>query len=307
MSIPDEIIEKARKVKLDQYLLSKNITLKKEGNEWRIYENGEKTSRMVKPDSNKYYSHALDEGGSTLDYTMKHLGMSFKEAVEDLAKFEGFEINQETTRKKSFNINNTELSNDITRSIAYLTKTRKINIDYVRLLIDSNLISQTTENNNVTFLIKDENRKVVGMELNTTLSDRRFKQIAEGTKRGFGFNFKMDGVNSFKKSFYFESVIDMMSFWQYIGKTKFMDTLIDSIYISMGGLKQNIVENMDIVFPVNEIYMCTDNPEFENKDKNGLAAVEKFKNKLNKSNLNQKIKWIVPKDVKDWNDLLKSN
>jgi hypothetical protein len=241
-----------------------------------------------------YYWNSLNETGNALTYVTKHLGIDFKEAVIELCEFSGGDFEEPETER----ILEVELKNDLRRSFAYLTKTRGIKRDLVRFLVKEKLVSETKENN-LAFLIKDENSNVVGMELNTTLSNSRFKGFARNSKYGYGFNIK--GTNNPKSAFYFESAIDMASFIQQLGGKKFSELLTNSVFISMGGLKESVIRNMQNIYNAEIIYICVDNPSYEKILKDGSKPAQNFIDKIKKE---FSFKTIQPRNCKDWNELL---
>ncbi len=298
--ISNKSIMIARKVNLEMYLKSKGIILKKVGNGSR-YEHPEHDSLKFK--DNVYFWNSKSDKGNSLDYATKHLGMDFKTAVNDLCSFSGRVIENEEIEEKEFSINDTEITKDIRRSIAYLNKTRGIDNKFIQLFINMQLISQTKEKNNIAFLIKDENLETVGIELNTTLSNKRFKGLAENSKYGYGFNIRSG--NEPKSILYFESAIDLISFMQYIGYEKSLEKLNSTMFVSMAGLKENVIKHNQKMYNNPSIFICIDNPEFEKKTKNGSKASENFVNYLNEKDY--QFKSLVSPNCKDWNELINLN
>jgi hypothetical protein len=287
-------IEKARNTNIVEYLRVRHgLEMKKEGCKyWR----SRKNKKMVFKNNMYYLNNSTGEYGNTIDYLIRQLGYDFKKAVEDICSFDGTitEIAFD-----EFNINNLELTTDIRRSIAYLNKTRGIGMEFINFIKNMGLLAQTKEKNNVAFLIKDEDFNTVGAELNTTLSDRRFKGLAPNSKYGYGFN--ISNTNKPKSVLYFESTIDLLSFCQYIGYSNFLRKINTCKFVSMGGLKENIIRCNQAIYD-SKIFLCIDNPKFEEFLEDGKKPTEKFMEELERKKYNFEI--LTPPS-KDWNDLIR--
>jgi hypothetical protein len=220
--------------------------------------------------------------------------MNFQEAVKDLCNFSGTYLEIEEKETTSFSIDDIEFTKDLRRSIAYLNKIRGIDYKFIKLLIDMKLISQTKENNNIAFLIKDENLITVGIELNTSLSKCRFKGLSSGSKYGYGFNTR--NTNTPTNIIYSESAIDLISFMQYLGFEKALNKLNDTIFVSMAGLKENVVRCMNEIYMPKNVVFCIDNPELDSASKNFFETQKR---------VNKDVKLIYPAGFKDWNDYLR--
>jgi hypothetical protein len=290
--IDKENILRARQVNIIRYLQSKGVKLIKTDS--RRYKHSEHDS--LKFNDNAYYWNSQSESGNTLDYAVKYLGMTFQEAVKDLCNFSGTYIEIAEEENTSFSINDIEFTKDLRRSIAYLNKIRGIDYKFIKLLIDMKLISQTKENNNIAFLINDEHLQTVGIELNTSLSNCRFKGLSSGSKYGYGFNIR--NTNTPTNIIYSESAIDLISFMQYIGFEKSLNKLNDTIFVSMAGLKENVVNCMNEIYKPRNVIFCTDNPNIDKASKSFFEMQKKRSND---------IKLIYPAKCKDWNDYLRES
>jgi len=283
----------ARQVNLSAYLQSKGVKLKREGGRYKHSEH----DSLVFTD-NMYYWNSLGESGNTLTYVNKYMNLSFPYAVKDLCEFAGKLISLDVVNKEEFSL---DLINDLRRSISYLQETRKINKDVIQFLIDLKLLSQTKQNNNIAFLIKDENFETVGAELNTSLSEKRFKGLSKNSKYGYGFN--LCNTKNPKNGIFFESAIDLASFIQYIGLHKFLEKVESSIFVSMAGLKENVIRKMKEIYGFENIILAVDNPEYEKVLPNGSKPAQNFID-LVKTKYSS-VDVFLPKGFKDWNDLIK--
>ena len=157
----------------------------------------------------------------------------------------------------------------------------------------------TTKDNkevaNLAFLIKDENNKVVGVEKNTLLSNSKFKGFESSNKYGYGFC--ISKTQNPRYIFYFESAIDLLSFIQIKGKDKIFKNLNQSMFVSLGGVKEHIIKNTQERYNNPEFYVCTDNPVIDKASYNFIKSLKK----------KYEFKTILPQGLfKDWNDVLKN-
>jgi hypothetical protein len=285
VGIDKELIKKARSVNLAQCLISDGIQLKRVGLRY-IYP--EHDSLVFT--GNTYYWNSRQEHGNSVDYLVKNMGMSFQEAINVLCEFEGVAV--EIEEKENFSLENIKFTTDMKKTIAYLNTARGLNIDIIKFFINLGVVKQTAEKNNIAFLMLDKHCEIVGIEYNTTLSDKKFKGIEKGSEYGYGFNIR--NTNEPEKAFFFESAIDLISFVQYIGFEKAYDLMDNSIFLSMAGLKENVFEHTQELYnkPKN-VFLCVDN------DQAGLNFVNNIKSKYESFD----IKYIFPKKCKDWNEL----
>jgi len=291
MIVSKEDIKNAKETNLAAYLSSRGEPLVKNGRRFK-----HKNHNSLVFTDNLYYWNSRQEFGNAIDYLMRNMDMQFTEAVKELCGFNGIHIEISLPdykyQKNPFKFDEVEFSNDSKRVIAYLVKTRGLEFKMIVDLIKDGLIAQTKESANIAFMAKDEKGKVVGIEYNTTISDRRFKGIEKGSDSGYGFNILNCKANEVQKFFYFESSIDLLSFKQ-------MNKLPEkSIMVSMSGLKECVIKNTLEKFGDNsdkKVFICVDN------DLAGINFCNSLKGKYNN------MKFIMPGTVKDWNEQLKKN
>lgn len=274
-----ELIRQARQANLPNYLQAKGIDLKREG---RRYKSKEHDSLIFT--DNAYYWNSRNEHGNAIDYLTRHMGYTFNDAVTELTGIKN-SIIEVCQPQQCFEITNVITSKQLQRTIAYLNKSRFINIDIITNCIKNKLLMQEETTNNAIFVMYDENDKVVGAELQGTLSHIRYKGIAAGSKYGYGFNMKDSKAP--KKAFFFESAVDLLSFFE-----MYQNRLESFILVSMGGLKDNVVQcTLEAYTSLTEVYICTDADN----------ASSKFK-----SNLMIPFVEVLPhKPYKDWNEQLR--
>lgn len=81
-----------------------------------------------------------------------------------------------------------------------------ISYNIVKELINMNIVGQDQKGNAI-FKVLDENKNVVGAEKRGTVTGSIFKQVANGSKSGYGVNIV---IGEPQKAFFFESAIDLI-------------------------------------------------------------------------------------------------
>lgn len=201
--------------------------------------------------------------GDIIHFIMNHLDMKFFEAVEYLTgeKLEKIEINTKknelkkpihpTKEKNIIEFNFPKTCNDKRRAIAYLTKTRCINYNIVKKLIQEHQIEQD-DKGNIVFVWHDENKNTIGAELKGTLTHKVYKHICPGSDNRYGFSLQ---IGQPLKVAFFESVVDLLSFYTLYPK------VTNVILVSMAGLKMECINNYKELYPKAELIICVDNEE----------------------------------------------
>lgn len=287
--ISKKLIKQARQANLVDYLNNKhNFKLKKEGNRYRDLHH----DSLVITLPNAYYWNSKQSSGNSIDFLMNHLNMDFKTAVQELT-------NTNLEHKKTLDqlphtnqgFTAPEPAESFARAFAYLNKSRCISNNIITQLIKNKQIIQTKQHNNIAFLIADEKNTIVGAELQGTLTYKKFKGIAANSKYGYGFNIQ---IKEPKKAFFFESAVDLLSFYQLCKNNILNVPLNSSILVSMAGLKVNTLCNTLTAFKIDfEPCVCVD----------GDVAGNNFKTALKKQNIKFK-EILVPEGFKDWNEYL---
>jgi DNA primase len=184
----------------------------------------------------------------------------------------------------------------MSRAIAYLNKHRGIDYEIIKWLIRNKLLYQEKMTNNIIFPMYDKTGEIVGADLHGTLTDEKFKfkKIAAGSKYGYGYNINPSQSETIKFMLFFESSIDLLSFWN-IKRTE-NKNLEDCLLISMAGLKENIIDHFLNAFksPLTTV-LCVDNDE---------AGVNFTKAVLERL---EGVRTLTPQSrYKDWNEQLQS-
>jgi hypothetical protein len=276
----NEVIRDARQADLPGFLMATGERIKKDGHRYRHCVHG---SLVFK--DNMYYWNSTGEKGNSLDYLTRHMGYSFRDAVRTLSVRAGYRPDSNTG-----NVMYTakEMAENNRRVIAYLTKTRHIDLSIVNECIDRKVLYQTGTYNNAAFVMLDENGLVVGNELQGTLSGKRFKGISKGAQYGYGFNItpRQDEIEHL---IFFESAVDLLSFWTLASRAG--KPLTGCMLISMVGLKLHIVNYIHKLYG-GRIVLAVDNDN----------AAHNFIKQYRTADIPHIVK--LPQR-KDWNDQLK--
>lgn len=166
------------------------------------------------------------------------------------------------------------------RVLAYLCKKRGIKSDIVIPLINRGLISQDSRGN-CNFLIRDWDEQPIGFEIVGT-GDTRFKQIT--THSSYGFHLTFGNVNDV---LFFESAIDLLSFYQI-----YQNKITHHALVSMGGLNPSFINEVISLSSNLRIWLCVDN------DQAGFNFINNIKSSFHSAQV------LIPKNFKDWNELL---
>lgn len=280
-----ETIKRARQANLAEYLLTAGVPLVKNG---KRYKHKEHDSLVFT--ENSYFWNSRQEHGNSIDYLVKHMNMSFKNAVSALTNISIIDYKQKVV--ETFELDSETLCRDNDKIKKYLNKTRFIGYGVINHLIENKLLFQEVNTNNAVFPMYDVNNNCVGTELQGIIK-KRFKGIKANSKYGYGFNVKFSNDNTYDYALFFESAVDLMSFIDYKMNHE-KKSLNRCILISMAGLKKNIVEYTLKAFKSDlKLVLCVDN------DKAG----QEFKNAIKDA----RIDYIdCPPDErhKDWNEQL---
>jgi len=218
---------------------------------------------------NAYYWNSRQEKGNAVDYLVRHMGMSFVDAVAALAG--GSHLVSEAD---TFTHEAPKASHNCRKAVAYLHKSRGIDYSIIRELIDSQHLMQEEKTNNAVFPMYDESGNVVGAELEGTLSDRRFKGVSAGSAYGYGFNIRNSSDKTYDFVLFFESAVDLLSFMD-IKRNQQGKSLNRCLLVSMAGLKPNVVKHSLKAFkgslrPV----LCVDRDNAGDEFRNAIHALK---------------------------------
>ena len=266
-----ELIKQCRQADLKAYFEQRGYELRREGSKGHYRVVGHQ-GLIVK--GNMFYQFGTEKKGNSVDCLVNVFGMSFKDAIADLA---GQPVMQISKSKVPTNFQGVELpprGRNMRRVFAYLCKTRCIDKTILEPLIRDKLLYQNHKGNCVFVWLDDG--VVVGAEIVGTLDRVKFKGVAGDSKYARGFVIKK-GVPD--KAYFFESAIDLLSFLRLKEGCPKLD---NAFFVSLAGLKAAVVEHYLDKYNVAPI-LCVDNgEEGEAFDKRFLscgAEVMKPKNK----------------------------
>jgi len=278
-----EIIKAARGVILGEYLRYKGEPIKRSGRRYRHTEH----ESLVFTD-NSFYWNSRSEKGNSIDFLMLYYGMDFKTAVRELAEYSGIAQTYCTAPRTEEEFRFSTLALDIrtAQTAYYLTDIRGIDRKLVNHFISNCYIYQEIGTNNIIFPMYDEHHKAVGAELHGSTTDGRYKGIYKNSKYGYGFNII---YGTPKYLCFFESAIDLLSYIELMVNSG--RTLRNIGFVSMGGLKENVVKHMTEVYHAQTV-ICADN------DSAGRTFTEKLMQKFPVTDV------LYPPLGKDWNEYL---
>lgn len=229
----NEQIARAKNIDIIAFAESKGMTLERSGREYRIKGYGGLT---VNPSTNDFYIHSQQKGGhGAIAFCEKVLNMSFKEAMQELVGsgektvFQNYTSPKDNEKRKELIM--PERNKDFKRIYAYLILQRRINKEIINDFVHKGLLYQD-KNGNAVFVHKDDTGKAIGANIAGTLSAKRYKGVAAGTKGAFEYS-KGEEV---KTVYLFEAPIDLMSYVQ------LHPEINDAKFVAMSGLKPNLIQ-----------------------------------------------------------------
>lgn len=278
--IKQELIKQARQTNLVAYLLNRGEPLKRIG---KNYTHQNHDSLFIK--DNMFIWYSQQKQGNSIDFLILYYGMKFEEAVKELTEtiLPIMQTQQVETLYKPLQA--TQRASNEKRVIAYLCKRRGLKSNLIFTLIKQKRLYQDTIGN-CNFVICDWNEQPIGVEIVGT-TDIKYKQIT--THSGYGFHIT---IGKPKKALYFESAIDLLSCYQI-----FQHKFTEHILISLGGLNNSVILELQSTNPTLEHWICVDN------DRAGKDFTTNIQQHINNIHI-----FKPPKKYKDWNEwLLNSN
>ncbi|MBR1738409.1 MAG: DUF3849 domain-containing protein, partial [Firmicutes bacterium] len=300
----EEEIETAKRTDLVDYLMYRGEQLKKVGND--EYTMPQHDSMRISSQKG-YYWNSRNVGGNALNFCIDYYGMDFKTAVTELLNFNGRSIENiqnnismpQEKPKAEHKPLPYDISEDTSKVFEYLTKTRMLDENIVKTLIESGSIAQDVKGNAV-YKIFDENSKLSGAEISGT-SGERYKQYTE--QNGGGFTVQPNKDKEPSKLMFFESAVDLLSFYSF---AKMNNKNIDDFrLISMGGLKDKVIETAISRYEekngVKPSFFISDD-----NDEAGHKFNQKYPNNVYDITSTSIFKELGDSKIKDWNELLQA-
>lgn len=298
-------IEHAKEVSLVDFLRDRGYKLEKHGNSaFKVAMNGH-DSTVVFPETNSWYSFAEQVGGDGIKFLEQYENLNFAEAVSALlggAQAEGEKQEEKKIvipQPKDFELPPQAENNN--RVYAYLVKSRGLDRDLVKQMIDKGLIYQSEQViekddksmkfNNCVFVGKDENgetKYATQRSIATYENAPQYKADVAGSEKAVGFLVNNKESNWITIT---ESPIDALS---YLSLMKLDGKSIENENVlSLGGVSDKALERfLEHHKEVNVINIALDS------DRPGREAGEKIKEKF--FGLGYEILESYPKE-KDYN------
>lgn len=319
-------LDRVNNLSILNYATSRGYETIKVGKSYKIPHLG---GLYIDDEKNIFNNFATKKGGGIIQFVMLTENKPWKQAVDDLVD----EYNIDTDKKRSQDEINKSISkqekstakqNNIIEKkevmldekdttsknvIAYLNKTRKIDMEYIQRALDEKKIYQSIKKS-VVYKMYDENNNLVGASWESTSTIGTYKGqkgMVKGSQKTYPFEFTGTG----QKLFVFESPIDMMSYQTLLKNKGKSDIAKEENFIANFGLSDTPLENYLKTNPnIKQIYFCYDN------DINGTILVngkevpcnhgqETAKHQMEKYQDKYECKILTPR-LKDYNDELKA-
>lgn len=299
--ITDKQIQEARSKDLKEFLEREGFSFRRHGSSYACVEHNSLVLNR-RGDRLWYNWYSKSEQGDIITFVQNNItNGDFKESVAYIlnCNINSYNIEENYSNEKDKIIikGNVEiqLSSDMKRTFAYLTKSRGINKDIVNQLIKQNKIVQDSKNN-IVFKYIDENGKTVGGELKGTLSNKPFSGIVQNSNEDYGFTLSIGNKSNIKELKVFEASIDLLSFYQL-----FKDELEDTILLSTGGCAKikKISTYLRHYENISLITVCVDN------DDAGNTAFGNIIKEYSDYKINDGRGHLIKQNLKDFNDLLR--
>lgn len=253
----------------------------------------EHDSLVINTAKNRFIWNSQQISGDLIDFVKAIYNVNFKDALQIING--SCTIHRQTKKPKKqkeiapqFDIRNVHQVNIFKHAFAYLIKTRKLEYETINYFYRKGILRQDTHNNVIIYML-NEKKQPIGAFLKGTNTNCPFECIIPGTPN-IGIVIKFS--NSPKKIFYFESFIDLMSYFEmFPKKTK------NAAFIALHGVKINCLKDSFKQFKDAEMILAVDNDK--GGDKFYKAVIDDDELKATK------IKRELPK-TKDWNDDIKA-
>jgi len=162
-------------------------------------------------DSNRYYHHASEKTGGTIDFLMQYENMDFLQAVQHLINerpnIGEYKPPPAKPKKEREAMVLPDRAANIKRVYWYLCSVRGIDVEIISKLVGEKKIYQQAERGNCVFVGYDENKIPRYCSKRGTSTTRPFK--GDQTNSNKRYPFAMEGISN--RVYVFESPIDAMS------------------------------------------------------------------------------------------------
>lgn len=295
----DRIIQKIKqRVHIEEIAPRYGLTLVKIGN---YLTSKEHDSLRIDVAKQKFWHNSQLTGGDVIDFVRYFGNVDFGGAVEQLKSIANISTDIQSHTQSSLErfvpakLNAKEFilpekDNNNKNIFAYLTLTRKINVDIVNDLINSNHLFQDVHKNCV-FVGYNENQKSVFANQRGTNTEKKF--VADVVNSNYNECFYLN--HNSNKLIVAESVIDVLSIATIIASTQGEYQNYNYLALSGTTKRQSIFHHLEQQPEIDTLILSLDN------DKAGELASQKVKEQL------QEMQWTgsitdYTSVLKDWNE-----
>lgn len=258
-------------------------------------------------EGNNWYRFSDGKRGFPIDLVMDKLGCTATQALDFIARYVVNDVSEQVQYTRNNALHNTKAdlpkeknnfavpAHDIQprRVMAYLIKTRGIDADIVKAMIQRKMIAEDSQHHNCLFFGRNENGEIRSCALRGTTSQQFRGETAGGDK---AYTFAMQGKNSVLRLF--ESPIDAMShatFSKLLGRDWTADHRLSTNGCgSYDSIKKYLINHPEI----STVWFSFDN------DEGGRNGTRSSSNNLKRDfpERQLKVKIGTPIYGKDWNE-----
>lgn len=265
-------IELANAVNILDYARSQGLELKRDGRDYRVknYSGG----FIITPEKNSWNWFAENQGGGIVQLCMFLENKTYQEAVDTLVHDDMESIRRapdwkpEPEQPKEFNL--PEKNNTNRHVYAYLTKTRGIDEEIVKDMLDKGYIYENQQKSCV--FVGRDNKGVPrhASVRSTNVSGKAYKKDVYGSQKKYSFS--ISGTSGTLNVF--EAPIDLLS---YMSLQKLQGKPINDSYLALGGVTDKALERfLEDHKDTKVLRICTDG------DDAGKNAASKMDEKFGK-------------------------
>ncbi len=288
----DEQIARANAVDIVEYARSQGLELKRVGRDYRV--SNFSGGFLITPEKNNWNWFAENKGGGVVQLCMELEHKNWQDAIgtliqEDMVAIQRPELqNRQPEKPKEFHL--PEHNNTTKHVYAYLTKTRKIDVDIVKQMFGRKLLYENKQRSCVFVGYDKEGVARHASVRSTNTYGNVYKKDVSGSQKKYSFSVpgKSDVLNVF------EAPIDALS---YMTLQKMNGIERKDSYLALGGVSLTALDQYLQDHPeIKAIRICTDH------DEAGQRAAEHIADKYSEK---YKITRHTPK-TKDFNEDLVS-
>lgn len=265
-------IELANAVNILDYARSQGLELKRDGRDYRVkdYSGG----FIITPEKNSWNWFAENQGGGIVQLCMFLENKTYQEAVDTLVHDDMESIRRapdwkpEPEQPKEFNL--PEKNNTNRHVYAYLTKTRGIDEEIVKDMLDKGYIYENQQKSCVFVGRDNEGIPRHASVRSTNVSGKAYKKDVYGSQKKYSFS--ISGTSGTLNVF--EAPIDLLS---YMSLQKLQGKPINDSYLALGGVTDKALERfLEDYKDIKVLRICTDG------DDAGKNAASKMDEKFGK-------------------------